>query len=260
MRPHLPYPLALLLLVGFHARAQGGFEKRAYQDAAGNVLPYRILYPQPYDKGKKYPLVLFLHGAGERGTDNEKQLTHGAKLFLDEKARQQFPAIVVFPQCPPESYWSSVKIDRGKRPTQFDFTYADHLNWPTEAAVELVKELVKTEAVDKKRLYLMGLSMGGMGTFEVLSRYPKRFAAATPICGGGDPDLARKYARRVPLWVFHGDADSVVDVKYSREMVAKLKELGASVQYTEYPGVNHNSWDNAFAEPTLLPWLFGKRK
>ncbi|MBC7891897.1 MAG: dienelactone hydrolase family protein [Sphingobacteriaceae bacterium] len=237
-----------------------GFEKSAYQDAAGNVLPYRILFPKNYDRTQKYPLVLFLHGAGERGADNEKQLTHGGKLFLDEKARTDFPAIVVFPQCPPESYWSSVKIDREKRPMSLDFSYNDRLNWPTQAAIDLVKNLLKTEGVDKNRVYLMGLSMGGMGTFETLSRYPKLFAAATPICGGGDPDLAKKYAKRLPLWVFHGDADPVVEVKYSREMVAKLKELRANVQYTEYPGVGHDSWNNALAEPKLLPWLFGQKK
>ncbi len=254
-----------LALIGRVSLAQtgpvpAGFTKSAYQDEAGNVLPYQILFPKNYDRTQKYPLVLLLHGAGERGTDNEKQLTHGAKLFLEEKNRADFPAIVVFPQCPPESYWSSVKIDREKRPMSLDFSYADQLNWPTQAAVDLVKSLLKTESVDKKKVYLMGLSMGGMGTFETLSRYPKLFAAATPICGGGDPDLARKYAKRLPLWVFHGDADNVVEVKYSREMVAKLKELGANVQYTEYPGVGHDSWNNAFAEPKLLPWLFGQKK
>lgn len=237
-----------------------GFTKSAYQDEAGNVLPYQILFPRNYDRNRQYPLVLFLHGAGERGTDNEKQLTHGGKLFLDEKARTDFPAIVVFPQCPPESYWSSVNIDREKRPMLLDFSYNDQLNWPTQAAVDLVKSLLKTESVDKNRVYLMGLSMGGMGTFETLSRYPKLFAAATPICGGGDPDLTKRYAKRLPLWVFHGDADDVVEVKYSRKMVAKLKELGGRVSYTEYPGVGHGSWNNVFAEPRLLPWLFAQNR
>ncbi|MDI9874245.1 carboxylesterase family protein [Flectobacillus rivi] len=251
--------LLLLSIKGF-SQAET-FEKRTFTDKEGHILPYRILFPENYDASKKYPIVLVLHGAGERGNDNEKQLTHGSKLFLSPENRQKFPAIVIFPQCPTDSYWASVKIDRSKSPLDIDFTYNEQPNWPLVAAVDLVKQISKTEKVDKNRIYIMGLSMGGMGTFEAIARNPKLFAAAVPICGGANLTWAKKYAQTVPVWIFHGDADGVVKVGYSRDMYAALRALEAKeVKYTEYPNVNHNSWDNAFAEPNLLSWLFEHKK
>ena len=150
----------------------------------GNTLPYRILYPANYDKSKKYPLLLFLHGAGERGKDNEKQLIHGSKLFLTDANRKNFPAIVVFPQCPEESFWAVTKIDRTVQPFKIEFDYTAQPNWPLAAANELVKKLINEEGVEKKQVYITGLSMGGMGTFESVYRYPDLYAAALPICGG----------------------------------------------------------------------------
>lgn len=235
------------------------YEKREYRDARGSTLPYRILLPPSYDRAKKYPLVLVLHGAGERGRDNEKQLTHGAQLFLRDTVRQQFPAIVVFPQCPEEGYWSSVKVDRSHQPFDLTFDYQAPGTEPLRLAMELVQYLQKKEAVDPKRIYITGLSMGGMGTFEAVYRFPKMFAAALPICGGGDVTRYDRRVRKVPFWVFHGEADAVVGVVESRMMVEKMKKLGICVKYTEYPGVNHNSWDNAFAEPEFLKWMFEKK-
>ncbi|MBC8153519.1 MAG: prolyl oligopeptidase family serine peptidase [Bacteroidetes bacterium] len=264
---HFPFSLLLLIFVLSFSRAtaQDDYQKRTYTTRQGKVLPYRILYPKNYDKTQKYPIVVLLHGAGERGNDNEKQLTHGSNLFLNEQNRANFPAIVIFPQCPAESYWASMKIERNKTPITLQFPYAKRPNWPLKATFELVRQLTRKEGIDKSRVYIMGLSMGGMGTFEALSRAPKSFAAAVPVCGAADTTLARKYAGRVPLWVFHGDADAVVPVTYSRQAVATLRRLAADgrglpVTYTEYPGVNHNSWDKAFAEPELLPWLFAQRK
>ncbi|MDQ2658613.1 MAG: phospholipase, partial [Bacteroidota bacterium] len=127
------------------------FLKREFISPAGSVLPYRILYPDNYDKGRKYPLVLVLHGAGERGNDNEKQLIHGGKLFLDSMVRKQYPAIVVFPQCPQESYWSSVVIDRDKVPLALAFDYSAPITAPLRDAMSLVEKLVKEEAVNTKR-------------------------------------------------------------------------------------------------------------
>ncbi|MEZ4905604.1 MAG: prolyl oligopeptidase family serine peptidase [Spirosomataceae bacterium] len=242
------------------AIAQEGFQPRSFETKDGHILPYQILYPKNYDRSQKYPIVLVLHGAGERGNDNQKQLTHGSKLFLKEENQTQFPAIVIFPQCAADSYWMSGEIDRAKQPIELSFDYPKKPNWPLKAAIELVKKLVKEEAVDKKRIYITGLSMGGMGTFEALSRYPKLFAAAAPICGGGNLEMTKKYAKRVPLWIFHGAVDAVVKVEYSRNIYAALQAHGADVKYTEYPGVNHNSWDNAFAEPTFLSWLFSHQK
>ena len=236
------------------------YQKQTYVDREGQVLPYRILYPENYERSKKYPLILFLHGAGERGNDNEKQLTHGSKLFLSDENRRKFPVIVIFPQCPDENFWSSVNIDRTKKPTGFVFDYAKQPNVPLTSSLEVVKKIMSEGSVDATKMYVMGLSMGGMGTFETVYLYPDMFAAAMPICGGGDAIRYDKRVLKTSFWVFHGDQDAAVDVKNSREMVEKLKQLKADVRYTEYPGVNHNSWDNAFAEPDFLSWLFSHQR
>jgi predicted peptidase len=236
------------------------YQKKEFKYSDDKVLPYRILYPENYDKNKKYPLLLFLHGAGERGKDNEKQLIHGANLFITEVNRKNFPAIIVFPQCPVESFWAVMKTDQSKQPPTRVFDYTTEPNWPLVAANELVRNILKDEAVDKKRVYITGLSMGGMGTFESVFRYPKMYAAALPICGGGDVNHYDKRIRKVAFWVFHGAADAVVNVKLSQEMVEKIKLLKAEVRYSEYPGVNHNSWNNAFAEKEYLSWMLKHKR
>ncbi|MEO0066515.1 MAG: hypothetical protein RI983_1841 [Bacteroidota bacterium] len=252
----------LLLFSSFYSTAQKidelvlqFYQAKTFNFNTGQVLPYRILYPENYDHSKKYPLILVLHGAGERGNDNEKQLVHGSKLFIKAENRTQFPAIVVFPQCPSDSYWATSSIDRTRNPIQFRFNYDSVPNWPQAAAVALVEKLKKEESVDHSRVYITGLSMGGMGTFEAVYRNPGMFAAAAPICGGGNDSLYNKQVRKTAFRVFHGDADGVVKVDLSRNMVARLKELKVPVEYIEYPGVNHNSWDNAFAEPDFISWL-----
>lgn len=249
----------LLMLYTYSATSQdlSLFQKKEFTSPEGKRIPYRILFPREYDQSKKYPLILVLHGSGERGNDNEKQLVHGSKLFLDSVVREKFPAIVVFPQCPQENYWSSVQISRNKSPLVLDFDYSRPVMEPLALCMKLVKELIRTEKIDARRVYITGLSMGGMGTFEAVYRYPGIFAAALPICGGGDTIRYKKV--NIPFWVFHGAADAVVDVQYSRAMVDKLKAEKVKVKYTEYPGVNHNSWDNAFAEPDFLVWMFSKR-
>jgi predicted peptidase len=249
-----------LLFLSLQIFAQGVFEKKSFVNEAGQSLSYQILYPANYNPSTKYPVVLVLHGAGERGDDNVAQMKYGTQVFLNSENQAKFPAIVIFPQCPKDSYWSSVKIDRTQKPTLFVFDYSQNINWPLQSAIDLVKSLVKSKVANKKRLYIMGLSMGGMGTMEAVSRNPKMFAAAIPICGGADLTYVKKYAKKLPLWVNHGDADAVVPVKHSRELVAALQEAGANVNYSEYPGVNHNSWDNTFAQPTLLSWLFSFKK
>jgi len=240
--------------------ASAFYQKKEFVFGEDKTLPYRILYPDNYDKNKKYPLILFLHGAGERGKDNEKQLMHGAKLFVTEENRKNFPAIVLFPQCPEESFWAVTKIDRSKQPFKIDFDYSAEPNWPLAAANDLVKKVMNEEGVDKSKVYITGLSMGGMGTFESVYRYPGMYAAALPICGGGDVNKYDKRTTKTAFWVFHGASDAVVDVKLSREMVEKLKSLKSEVKYSEYEGVNHNSWDNAFAEKDFLSWMLTHKK
>ncbi len=254
-------PVLLLIILGGTAYAQNLalFEKHLLIQNT-DTLPYRLLLPENYDASKKYPLIFFMHGAGERGNDNEIQLVHGAKLFLKEEMRRNYPAIVVFPQCPRNSFWSSVKVESdqsGKRTFNFD-----RVNKPSVAmrmANELLHQIIKKYPIQKKKVYVGGLSMGGMGTFELAARNPKLFAAAFPICGGGDPATA-KDIRKINWWIFHGAKDDVVLPAYSETMVSALKAVKADVKYTLYPNANHNSWDPAFAEPELFPWLFAQKR
>jgi predicted peptidase len=234
------------------------FEAATFVSTKGDTLPYRVLWPKGYrdaDDAKRYPLVFFLHGAGERGHDNQLQLTHGTPLFL--AAQEDYPAIVIMPQCSADDYWAQmIKTTNGKREYNFNETPNSGLG----AVSYLIDHLLITEKADPERVYLMGLSMGAMGAFELLARRPNTFAGAITICGGSNPALTPIYANQVALWIFHGENDQVVKVEQSRRMVEALKNLGAECKYTEYPGVGHNSWDNAFAEPGLLEWLFAQRR
>lgn len=261
--------LAVLLIAqfsSFYVNAQNSPDYSAYSYETyihnGDTLRYRMLQPAGYDSQKSYPLIVFLHGSGERGTDNAAQLLHGGSLFLKDSLRQRFPTFVIFPQCPPDSMWASVKVKRDStgKATKWEFSDGtDRQSTPGMLVKLLVDSLVKAEKVNSRQLYLGGLSLGGIGTYDMLARYPKMWAAAFPICGIGNVGNAAKFSK-VPLWIFHGDADRSVPVSGSRDYAAALKQLGADVKYSEYPGVGHNSWDNAFAEPELLPWLFSHKK
>jgi predicted peptidase len=173
----------------------------------------------------------------------------------------RYPAIVVFPQCPTDDYWASVsRSANGDSLGGFRIDTLAAPNKPLELVFQFIDTLVANGGVDPQRIYLGGLSMGGFGTFEALWRRPDLFAAAFPICGGGVPEKTRLYAPKLPVWVFHGDADPVVPVLFSRLMVPAMKAHGVLVQYTEYPGVGHDSWKNAFAEKELMGWIFAQRK
>lgn len=236
------------------------FEKKLFITSDGDSLPYRMLYPEDYNTDISYPLVLFLHGGGERGNDNEKQLIHGVKAFLNPEYRSKYPCIVIVPQCPADWYWASVKFNRSEYPLKLDFNYDYEITEGLKSAIELTKCIRKVESVDKNRVYITGLSMGGMGTFEAVFRFPEMFAAAAVVCGGGDEEAYGKNHAGIPFWLFHGDVDGVIEASNSRKMYKRLKALGADVKYTEYENVNHNSWENAYSEPELLPWMFDQRR
>ena len=226
----------------------------------GDTLPYRILLPENYDSTIKYPVIFFLHGAGERGNDNQKQLVHGGKLFLKEEVRKNYPAIVVFPQCPTNNYWGNLlrtHDDKGKR--AFDFLEDGPPGRYMVLLMELVQYVFDKYPVKRDQVYTGGLSMGGMGVFELVRRMPKIFAAAFPICGGANPATVSKL-KKTNWWIFHGAKDDVVPPYNSENMAEALKKVKASVKFTLYPNANHNSWDPAFAEPDLLSWLFSQRK
>ncbi len=225
-----------------------------------DTLQYRIMYPKSFSEEKQYPIVLFLHGAGERGNDNKKQLVHGSSLFLSEKARDSFPAIVIFPQCPKTDYWSKVDVDRSKNPIGLNFKYEDGPTIAMSLVMDLMDQTVSNSYAKKDQVYVMGLSMGGMGTFEIIYRKPEMFAAAITICGGGNPASVTNYAKTLPLWVFHGAKDNVVDPQLSINMVSAILNEGGFPKFTLYDFANHNSWDPTFAEDNLLTWLFSKTK
>ena len=226
----------------------------------GDTLNYRMLLPKDFDASKKYPLVLMLHGAGERGSDNKKQLNNGASLFLNKKHRDSFPAIVIFPQCPQNDYWSKLDADRSTKPITFNYKYTEVPTKAMALVTDLMTEMVAKPYVKTNQVYAMGLSMGGMGTFEIIYRNPEMFAAAIPICGGGDPEYVTAYAKMIPLWIFHGAKDDVVDPKLSLSMASAIISAGGFPKLTLYDFANHNSWDPAFAEPELLKWLFSNTK
>lgn len=237
--------------------AQNKDYSKAVFEKNGLRLPYRILLPENYNPKQKYPLLLFLHGAGERGEDNVAQLTHGSDQFLSNGFRQSFPAIVVFPQCPTGDYWASVTSREG--PLKFVYPKKPKDNPLLDLVEDLLKDLAKTYSLDRRRLYVGGLSMGGMGTFELVYRNPRTFAAAFAICGGANPKIARRIRR--PAWrIDHGDADTVVPYALSQQMVLALEQKKATILFNRYAGVGHDSWDNVFADASFLPWLFSQRK
>lgn len=255
----IPVLLFILLLLPSTLGAQTIEEfKREQFIQKNDTLNYRILYPVNFSNNKKYPVVLFLHGAGERGNNNDSQLTHGSKLFLDK--RNEFPAIVIFPQAPREDYWAKVEVARDSIPYQFNFRNEEEPTKALHLVMALLNSLISEEYVDRNRIYVGGLSMGGMGTFEILSRMPQTFAAAFTICGGADPAIVKNYSPGFNIWIFHGEKDDVVLPEYSKIMAREINSLGGNAKLSLYPNDNHNSWDSAFAEPYLLPWLFSHER
>jgi predicted peptidase len=224
------------------------FEARVYHESRSSI-PYRLFKPSKYDPQQKYPLIFFLHGAVGVGKDNRRQFNGGnevpAKAITDAEIQAQHPCFFLAPQCPPESGWTSL----------FD-------NRPSESmrlSLAAVSKVQQEFSIDRDRLYVVGLSMGGHGVWSLVLRQPKTFAAAVPICSSGNPANAALLIH-LPIWCFHGDADPLVPVQSARDMIAAIKKAGGDPKYTEYPGVGHNSYVNAFKEPDLLPWLFSQKR
>jgi len=252
---------SLILLLSMYPNNVTGQDLSEYKKDMvvhkGDTLPYRILLPLNYNPNVKYPLILFLHGSGERGNDNNLQLTHGADLFLKESVRQEYPAVIVFPQLAKDHQWTYLVSDQESSPGELIYPIKKTKVKHQELLKVLIKTLKKNFNLDKNRFYVGGLSLGGMGTFEIVNQNPKMFAAAFPICGGANPEIATRI-NKPSWWIFHGVDDVVVPARYSQQMYDALIQVGADVKLSMYPGVNHDSWTNAFAEPDLLKWLFSK--
>lgn len=221
---------------------------KVYQTSGGEKLPYRLFIPEGYDKHKKYPLVLYLHGSGGLGTDNLKQISTGNKFLIDlftkHESQAKFPCFVVAPQSHDEGWIESNYTTPSKQ---------------LKLVFELLKSLQKDYKIDRERLYVTGQSLGGFGTFAIITERPDVFAAAVPLCGGGDDSKAKRIAN-VPLWVFHGEKDESVPVEQSRRMVAAIKSAGGKPKYTEYSGAGHNIWIKVATEAELLPWMFSQKR
>ncbi len=198
------------------------------------TLDYLLYLPKDYDQKSSWPLMLFLHGAGERGDNLERVKANGPPKLI--AAGKEFPFIVVSPQCPARS--------RGWQPYELS---------------ALLDEIIEKYKVDKDRIYLTGLSMGGSGTWSLAAFSPDRFAALVPICGGGDPNTARRISHAA-VWIFHGAKDPAVPLERSEKMVEALKKAGGNVKFTVYPEAGHDSWTQAYNDPELYKWLLEQKR
>lgn len=248
--------IVLFLMKGMVAQQDSLFQYKSYKLNETFELPYRIMYPKNYDAKKKYPLIMMLHGSGERGNDNKKQLTHGAAVFIKNQIEDTYPAIIIFPQCPEEGYWSSVDVNRETRPLVLDFDYNRPITTSLNAVIGLTNYLINEGTVDSKKVSIAGLSMGGMGALEAAYRYPKLFRNVTAICGAGDWQAYDERVKKIKFRLYHGFKDDIVSPIESEKMIAKLRELKLNPDYRTYPEANHNSCDAAFAEPDFVSWFF----
>ncbi|KAA9041145.1 prolyl oligopeptidase family serine peptidase [Ginsengibacter hankyongi] len=246
--------LFVAVTVNLVSAQQSVFSYEKFTNDKGDTLNYRRLYPD-YDTLRKYPLVIFLHGSGERGNDNEAQLKWGVMNFATDQNMIKYPAIVIAPQCPEKMGWANFSNKKNSREKLLQPTPSK----PMELLIELVHQIIKKLPVDTNRIYITGLSMGGHGTYDAIERYPELFAAAVPVCGGGDVTRASSIAH-IPIWIFAGAEDAAVNPLYSLDMVEALFKAGAHPGFTQYPAVGHFSWLGAYSDPLMMEWLFRQHK
>jgi predicted peptidase len=241
----LPAAALLVCAALLPARAEDkpktGFIDKTFKNADGTESPYVVYVPKDYDGKKEFPIVLFLHGAGETKTDKT-----GGKMPVEvgigpaiKKREKDFPFIVVIPRA--EGFGWGADTKNAKR------------------ALAMLDEVEKEYKTDPKRQYLTGLSMGGMGTWSIAAAHPDRWAAIVPICGPGDAKTAEKI-KDIPTWGFVGDKDNERIVNGMKGMIDALEKAGAKPKYTVYPGVGHNSWDNAYGTDDLYKWMLEQKK
>ncbi len=235
------------------------FQDKPVQYSGGEYVNetfhYRLLSPPNVEAGQKYPLVLFLHGAGERGDDNKLQLLYFPEQMAQPRWRERFPCYVLAPQCRKDAKWVEV-----------DWSLPESHEAPAEpgdqmkVVMQILEKTLAEEQIDKSRIYLTGLSMGGYGSWDLAVRKPDLFAAVAPICGGAD-NASLAALKDIPVWVAHGDKDRAVPVERSRLAVAALRKAGGNPVYVEMPGVEHNSWTPSYSDNDgLVPWLFRQKR
>lgn len=254
----LPRPLLLLMtlaLLPAAARAEDDerFAARTFESRHGGTLLYRLFSPEGVSERdhsrKRYPLILWLHSGGGVGDDNLSQISNGnalgARLWTEPDVQAKHPAFVLAPQCPRGKQWS---WHQSGQPTR-----------QLGLAVELILSLAKELPIDLRRIYVVGQSLGGFGAWAAVTAWPRLFAAAVPLCGGGDEEAAEKLTQ-IGIWAFHGDRDDQVNVERSRRMIEAIRKAGGSPRYTEYKGEGHLIWPRVFSEKGLVEWLFSQRK
>jgi predicted peptidase len=237
------FACAALLPARAEDKPKTGFVDRTFKNADDTTSPYVVFVPKDYDGTKEYPVILFLHGAGEtKGGKNKKEGKMPVEVGIGpaiKKREKDFPFVVVIPRA--EGFGWGATTNNGKR------------------AIAMLDEVMKEYKIDAKRQYLTGLSMGGAGTWSFAAAHPDRWAAIVPICGPGDAKTAEKI-KHIPTWGFVGDKDSERIVTGMKDMIDALKKAGAEPKYTVYPGVGHNSWDMAYGTDELYKWLLDQKK
>jgi len=239
--------ILIAIMPGIAQDKVDGFVARIYKNNRREKMPYRLFIPPSYDKNKRYPLVIWLHGAGGAGDDNLLQISGdqipGTRLWTKPENQQRHPAFVLVPQS--TGGWASGS--------------GTQLSDEERLVVEILNGLKTEFSIDPKRVYISGQSNGGFGTWDMISKHPELFAAAIPLCGGGNPALASNLVF-MPIWAFHGEKDDVIPVAETRSMIAAIKRLGGVPRYTEYKGVDHDVWTPTFKEAGLVDWLFAQHK
>jgi predicted peptidase len=227
-----------------------GFLARSSHSPAGETIQYRLFVPPGYDAAKKYPIVLWLHGANGRGSDNLRQISGGnflgTHVWITPEIQAKDPVFVLAPQAESTKTWSRPHVNTG-------------VPVSLRLALEVLDAVEKEYSIDRDREYVAGQSMGGEGVWAVLATARGRFAAAIALCSDGFDDQVAPDSK-VPVWIFQGDADPIVSVERVRGWVAALRKAGGSPKYTEVPGVGHNVWETAFANPDAATWLLSQRR
>ena len=227
-------------------------EQKVYQEESGKKLLF-CSRKMNWDQPGKAAVLLFFHGAGERGNDNEKQLVHGAREIVQWCTENKQKVLLIFPQCPNGQQW----VDTPWGAPEHKLTQESEA---MKLVFGLLKETLKEQDIDPGRVYVSGISMGGFGTWDAISRCPELFAAAFPVCGGADTAMAERL-KDLPILVYHGDSDTVVLTKRSRDIAAAIKAVGGTkIKYVEVPNCGHGSWGPAFADNNNWKWLFEQKR
>lgn len=238
---------------------QEQYDYGSYKASNGLVVNYRMMSPDTTLVGEAhsglYPLIVFMHGVGERGNDNKSQLENGGALFADSNVKEEFPAYVLFPQCPDEYFWSMDKNPKSQK----DIMKAHKETPIMKGVIELVENCSANLPIDKKRIYIIGLSMGGLAVYDAAWRHPELFAAAVPICGAVNPERLSTI-NNTSFRIYHGTDDKVIPIEASEAAYNFLVKNGVDAQLIELPDVGHDSWDVAFSSPDFLSWIFSKTK